>query len=169
MAHIQCVSPALKEARIRAHHNLVERLWNKLGHTAARVVIYREMTVESLRGIEAPLDCRDEWQRALDELTDSDLAGPEAVAADMLRKRPDGIALHWGEKTVLILEFTRGYDWRASWHDDIDQVKTGRYTPLLDKLSHCLGQGWTVEIVTLGVRGSYHEPAWRAALERFGL
>jgi len=149
----------------------VERLWNRLGQTAARVVIYREMTVESLRGVEAPLDCRDEWQRALDELTDSDLAGPEAVAADMLRKRPDGIALHWGEKTVLILEFTRGYDWRASWHDDIDQVKTGRYTPLLDKLSHCLGQGWTVEIVTftLGVRGSYYEPAWRAALERFGL
>ena len=60
------------------------------------------MTVESLRGIEAPLDCRDEWQRALDELIDSDMAGPEEDAAD-LRKRPDGIALHWGRKTVLIL------------------------------------------------------------------
>ncbi len=76
--------PALKEARIRAHHNLVEQLWNKLGQTAARVVIW-EMTVESLRLDEASLDCRDEWQRAFDKLTDLDLAGPEAVAAYMLR------------------------------------------------------------------------------------
>ena len=71
----------------------------------------------------------------------------------------------------MILEFTRGYDGRASWHQDIDQFKTERYTPLRDKLSSCLGVGWTVEIVTftLGVRGSYHEPTWQAALDRFGL
>ena len=173
MAHIQCVCPALKEARIRAHHNLVKRLWDRLGQASTRFVIYREMTVESLQGVEAPLDCRDEWHRALDELMDSDLAGPdsEVEAADLLGKRPDGVAFHWGRKTVLILEFTRGYDWRAGWHQDIERVKTERYTPLRDKLSHCLGQGWTVEIVafTLGVRGSYHEPTWRAGMERFGL
>ena len=51
MAHIQCICPALKEARIRAHHNLVERLWKRLGQTSTRVVIYREMTVESLNGL----------------------------------------------------------------------------------------------------------------------
>ena len=98
-----------------------------------------------------------------------DLAGLDSGvdAADLLGKRP----IHWGRQTVLILEFTRGYDWRAGWHQDIERVKTERYTPLRDKLSHCLGQGWTVEIVafTLGVRGSYHEPTWRAGMERFGL
>ncbi len=25
--HIQCLCPALKEARIRAHHNMAHRLW----------------------------------------------------------------------------------------------------------------------------------------------
>ena len=93
MAHIQCICPALKEARImsriRAHHNLLERLWKRLWQTSTRFVIHREMTVESLRGIEAPLDCRDEWQRALDELIDSDMASQEEEASD-LRKCPDG-------------------------------------------------------------------------------
>jgi len=53
----------------------------------------------------------------------------------------------------------------------MDRVKTERYVPLRDKLSRCLPTGWTVDILplSLGVRGSYSEQTWRAALERFGL
>ncbi len=38
-------------------------------------------------------------------------------------------------------------------------------------LSHYVGKGWTVEIVTftLSMHGSYHELAWWPALDRFGL
>ena len=53
----------------------------------------------------------------------------------------------------------------------MDRVKTDRYVPLRDKLSRCLPAGWTVDILplSLGVRGSYSEQTWRAALERFGV
>ena len=93
------------------------------------------------------------------------------IAAGLLRKRPDGFAFNWGSKIILILEFTRAYDWRATWHTDMDHVKTQRYVPLRDKLSGCLPVGWTVDILplSLGVRGSFDEQTWRAALERFNL
>ena len=125
------------------------------------------------------VDCQADWQRrAVDELHEPDLEIEEdpATAAGLLRKRPDGFALHWDSKNVLILEFTtnritRAYDWRATWHTDMDRVKTDRYVPLRDKLSRCLPAGWTVDILplSLGVRGSYSEQTWRAALERFGV
>ena len=103
------------------------------------------MTVDALRGLEAPLDCQTEWQRAVDELHELDLETEEDPdsAAGLLRKRPDGFALNWGTKTVLILEFTRAYDWRAIWGTDMDRVKTERYAPVRDKLSRCLPAGWT--------------------------
>ena len=173
VSHVQCVCPTLTEARIRAHHNLVMMLWGWLGKASPRWTIQREMTVAALGGLAAPPDCHDDWQRAVDELQDLDLETEEdrAAAAGLTRKRPDGFAFDWGRRTVLILEFTRAYDWRATWHSDTDELKTERYSPLRDKLSTCLGEGWTVEVVpfTMGVRGSYHEPAWRAALGRFGL
>jgi hypothetical protein len=133
------------------------------------------MTVAALRRVEAPLDCRDEWQRALDEFGDSDsdleVSRQETADTGLGRKRPDGVAFHWGRKTVLVLEFTRAYDWRADWFEVTDRAKTERYTPLRDKLAHCLGSSWTVQVLvfTLGVRGSYYEPVWRTTLEQFGL
>ena len=71
----------------------------------------------------------------------------------------------------MILEFTRGYDWRPDWHTDSDQYKTERYLRLRDKLLRWLGDGWSVEIVTLtlGVRGSYEEGSWTSHLAKFGL
>ena len=43
--------------------------------------------------------------------------------------------------------------------------------PLRDKLTRCLPAGWIVDILplSLGVRGSFDEQTWRAALERFNL
>jgi len=173
VSHVQCTCPVLREARIRAHHNLVILLWGWLQRASSRWVIHREMTVEALCGLASPPDCHNDWQRAVDELRDSDLdfGEDQAETAGLLRKRPDGFAFNWGSKTVLILEFTRAYDWRVTWHTDMDQLKRTRYTALQNKLSACLGKSWKVEVVpfTMGVRGSYCEPGWRAALGRFGI
>ena len=68
----------------------------------------------------------------------------------------------------MILEFTRGYDWRPDW----DRYKTERYLHLRDKLLRWLGDGWSVEIVTLMrglLRGSYKEGSWTSHLAKFGL
>ena len=95
-------------------------------------------------------------------LKDSD----DADASDqLLRKRLDTLALHWKTKTVAILEFTRGYNWRPNWHTETDQYKTDRYPPLRNKLQKCLWDGWSVEVVpfTIGVRGPYEEIAWPPA------
>ena len=122
LSHVQCICPALQDARIRAHHNLVTLLWNRLGQASPQWAIHREMSIASLLGMEAPLDCRDEWQRAMDDMSDLDLDadGDPALAAGLLRKRPDGLAINWGRKTVLILEFTRAFDRRADWHVLVD-------------------------------------------------
>ena len=71
-------------------------------------------------GMEAPLDssCSDEWQRAMDNMSDPDLdtdgdPGHSALTAGLLRKRPDGFAVNWGHKTVLIHELTRAIDSRG--------------------------------------------------------
>ena len=80
LSHVQCVCPALKEARIRAHHNLVTKLWGWLEKASPRWRIHQEMTVDALCGLEAPLDCHADWQRAVDELQEPDLEAAEDPA-----------------------------------------------------------------------------------------
>ncbi len=73
---------------------------------------------------------------------------------------------------VLILEFTRAYYWRATWHTDLDRVKIEQDAPLRDKLLRCLPAGWTVEVILLSlgfVYCSYSEQILQAALGRFRL
>ena len=85
------------------------------------------LLMASLSCVEAPLDCRDTWQRSCDELAESDSEGPEDdsdLCAGLLRRRPDALAFRWGSKSVMILEFT-----------------TERYLRLGDKLLRCLGGG----------------------------
>ena len=110
-----------------------------------------------MSNIEAPLHYSDTWQRACDDITDQDLEGSDdaETSAELLRKRPDALALRWKTKTVAILEFTRGYDWRPNWNTETDQNKTAWYPTLRDKLQKCLGDAWSVEVVpfTIGVRG----------------
>ena len=64
----------------------------------------------------------DTWQCAYDDITDQDLEGSDDAdtSAKLLRKRSVDLALRWKTKTVAILKFTRGYDWRLNWHTETD-------------------------------------------------
>ena len=85
--------------------------------------------------MEMPLDCRDEWQRAMDDMFDLDLDadGDPTREVGLLRKRPDELAMNWGSKTVLILEFTRALDSRVDWHILVD-LKNALLRRRLDQL-----------------------------------
>jgi hypothetical protein len=172
-SHIQCLCPALKEARIRAHHNIAQRLWKGIKDVSRGWTIVTEQTVEGLLGLPQPEDGMSEWQRAWDEMEDMHLEGEgEAVDADAAfrRKRPDAWAVSWDKRYLLILEFTRPNDRCALSLQDTDAYKTAKYTPLRNRLAGFL-PGWEVAILTftIGIRGSYDPNRWNANLSRFGL
>ena len=73
------------------------------------------------------------------------------LCSGLLPKRPDALAVCWGKTSIMTLGFTRGYDWRQEWHTDTDQYSTEWFLPLRDKLLHCPGNGWSMEIVTVGL------------------
>ena len=78
-SHIQCLCPALNDARIRAHHNLAHRLWKDISDATKNIHICVEQTVDGLRGLPQPDSLPEdseripEWQRAWDELSDIQL------------------------------------------------------------------------------------------------
>ena len=86
----------------------------------------------SLLGMEAPLDCHDTWQQAMEDMSDLDFDadGYPALVAGLLHKRldHDGLAINWGHKLVLILEISRRLNSRVDWHIVVNQRKTERYT-----------------------------------------
>ena len=174
-AHIQCVCPGLKGARIAAHHTLAGMVFDAVRDARRGWVVHRELTVVGLQGLPAPQDAMADWNRMCDELTEQDLeTGTEAqlaLASGIRRKRPDGWAVHWGRRLIRILEFTRCNDYRSDWRETTEEYKTDRYQPLRDKMAGALPRGWSVEIVnfTLGIRGSYAETRWTAALTALGV
>jgi hypothetical protein len=172
-SHIQCLCPALKEARIRAHHNMAHRLWAGIQASTKGWVIAIEQTVAGLLGLPQPEARLDEWQRAWDEVTDVHLEGegeqsePDATTQ---RKRPDAWAVSWDKRCLLILEFTRPNDRCGLSLHDTDTFKTVRYTPLRDRLARLL-PAWEVDIqtYTVGIRGSHDPDRWHANLGRLGM
>ena len=48
----------------------------------------------------------------------------------LLRKRPDGFAVHWPARRFYVLEYTRAYDGRRDALEEADAFKTERYRPL---------------------------------------
>lgn len=169
--HIQCVCPALKEERIRVHHELAEYLWRSIERASQGWSFHREATVAGLNGITVPTDATDAWQRMCDDLADEDLVlvGEDAaLSSSIRRKRPDAWAIHWGRRVVYVLEFTRPNDWAVDWQTRTDAYKEERYVPLRDKIAGLL-PGWKVETIafSLGIRGSYNEDKWRADLDKF--
>jgi hypothetical protein len=107
---MRCVCPALKGARIAAHHTLAGMVSGFDWVRDAGWSVHRELTVAGLRGIPVPEDATADWHRMCDELTDPgrDMA-PEmdadtALASCIRWKRPDGWVVHWGRRRVQILE-----------------------------------------------------------------
>ena len=174
-SHIQCVCPALKGARIAAHHTLAGMVFNAVIDAGGGWAVHRELTVAGLQGIPMPQDAMTDWYRMCDEMTEQDLmtdtAADLSLASGIRRKRPDGWAVHWGRRMIRILEFTRCNDYRQDWRETTEQYKTGRYQPLRDRMTELLPRGWSVEIVnfTLGIRGSFAESRWTAALTALGV
>jgi len=174
-SHIQCSCPALKEARIRAHHNLAQMLWKGISDATKQWVIAVEQTVSGLLGLEQPEEHIDAWQRAWDEISDPDLEGEgddelADAEAGLQRKRPDAWAVSWDKRCVLILEFTRPNDWCADSLHSTDAQKITRYTPLRERLARLL-PGWEVGIqtYTMGIRGSLDSDRWKTNLNRLGV
>ncbi len=62
-SHVQCLCPALKEARIWAHHNLAQRLWEGIRDASKRWIITLEQIVAGLQGLQRPEALIDDWQR----------------------------------------------------------------------------------------------------------
>ena len=174
-AHIQCVCPALKGARIAAHHTLAGMIFNTIRAAGGGWDVHRELTVAGLHGIPVPQAAMGDWYRMCDELVEQDImtdTGADLnLSSGIRRKRPDGWAVHWGRRLLRILEFTRCNDYRQDWRETTEQYKTGRYQPLRDRMTELLPRGWSVEVVnfTLGIRGSFAETCWTAALTGLGV
>ncbi len=172
-AHIQCVCPALKRARIAAHHTLANMVFDAVRDAGGGWDVHRELTVAGLQGIHVLVDAMQDWYRMFD-LTDGDLmtntAAELSLASGIRKKRQDGWAVHWNRRKIRILEFTHCNDSLPDWHTT-EQYKTGRYQPLCDRMTELLPPGWSVEIVnfTVGIRGSFAETSWRAALTALGV
>ena len=172
-SHIQCLCPALKEARIRAHHTMAHRLWTGIqDHTKGWTIVV-EQTVAGLQGLPQPEGHIDDWQRAWDEIADIHLEGEgEQIDADaaIQRKRPDAWAVNWKERCLLILEFTRPNDRCELSLHDTDTLKMVRYSPLRDRLARLL-PAWNVGIqtYTVGIRGSHDSDRWHANLGQLGM
>ena len=171
VAHIQCWCPALKEARIAAHHAIAALIIQALqAHNVARWQFHPELAVSSLRALDVPIDMHDSWNGMVDELDEMETDDDDQPGV-LTRLRPDAWAVSWGKRQVLLLELTRAHDWRQDWASVTDTFKVQRYAQLQTRMQALLPRGWMVETVplTIGVRGSLHEPTWRRILDRFGI
>jgi hypothetical protein len=105
------------------------------------------------------------------EMKDEDLTGVEHHVQTLSRPRPDACAVSWCKRQVLLLELTRAHDWRQDWASTTDTFKVRRYARLQRRMQDLLPRGWVVETVplTIGIRGSLHEPMLRRRIsERMG-
>ena len=72
-AHIQCVCPALKRARIAAHHHLAGTIFDFISSAGQGWRVYRELTLAGLQGLPVPEHSMIDWYHKCDELTDGNL------------------------------------------------------------------------------------------------
>ena len=72
---------------------------------------------------------------------------------------------------VRILEFSRVNDYREDWCETVERYKSSRYQPLRDIMTEALPRNWSVEQInlTIGIRGSFAETQWTAALASLGV
>jgi hypothetical protein len=118
-----------------------------------------------------PVD-QDELYHDIPAANDSD--PPERSQTDnsaLRRKRPDGIAIHWGKRKFYLLEYTRCFDSKPNALADCDTRKVIRYSQLVCKMLEILPQGWTGETLafSIGIRGSLQTEAWIRNLKCLGI
>ena len=91
-------------------------------------------------------------------------------AAHVALCRPNGMAIGKKNRTLLMLEFTRGSDYDDDFVARIESAKTARYARSLDVMRRLL-PGWQVEVVcfTVGVRGSVPRASLEPSLRRLGV
>jgi ribonuclease HI len=115
-----------------------------------------------------PQELMDELQVGLDWVRSqpsSHSAGPIG------RKRPDGFAVNWGQRKLLLLEFTRCHDSERLSLRLSDEYKHRKYSPLLERMLQRLGPRWTGSTLsfTAGTRGSVCTEIWTSHMTMLGL
>jgi hypothetical protein len=90
---------------------------------------------------------------------------------DTLRRRPDGWIIDWRRKKIVILEFTRPYDYSRKDLAVANDRKLLKYTALQNLVERHTQSEWQVSIAafSVGVKGTADGPAWRAALLELGI
>ncbi len=78
---------ALKGARISAHHNLAGMVFLAMAAGGHGWMVYRELTLAGLQGLQVPAAAKAEWSGMCDEITDRDLE----TATDAERALASGI------------------------------------------------------------------------------
>ena len=98
-------------------------------------------------------------------------AADSMTCPDTLRRRPDGWMIDWRRKKIVILEFTRPYDYSRKDLAIANIKKLLKYTALQRLIERYIPEEWQVSIAafSVGVKGSADEPAWRAGLRELGI
>ena len=96
---------------------------------------------------------------------------PRMTCPDTLRRRPDGWLIDWRRKKIVILEFTRPYDYNRKDLAVANVKKLLKYVALQTLVEQHLPDDWTASIVafSVGVKGTADQPAWRAGLAELGI
>jgi hypothetical protein len=72
-AHIQRVCPALKGARIAAHHTLAGMIFNTVREAGGGWDVHHKLTVAGLQGIPVLQAVMGDWYQMCDKLVEQDL------------------------------------------------------------------------------------------------
>jgi ribonuclease HI len=169
-SHIQCVCPALKDARIAAHHKVAHTLWAALEkQSKKKLTLTTETTVGDLHTLAG---ASPEWAAIWRRFFCVDTSAQAGLSLEELAlQRPDAVAVCWADKRVFILEVTRAGDSNQDFQRTTDLFKTERYKALQERLLASAQRGWQVETLcfTIGVRASFNELVWQEHLVKLGV
>jgi len=157
--------------------------------TATSDTAHSELTIaQTIAHIEPNLaDAEAIAVKALDFLQTKGVSFDEVAIGAFLNKRPDGIALMWSKKKVVLLEFTRAMDTNEDFQSTTEKRKTARYALHCEFIASVLNSNsslksdergseaadaaWSATQInfTVGVRGALHEKSFKAALDALGV
>ena len=126
------------------------------------------------RGFNSQQSYNDDWQRALDEISNTDLEtamdGAGEGSEQLRLKRPVALGISLGAHKFLIMEYTRPNNTTTDAIQAINALKTTPYTQLHNRLLRLL-PGWKVEIqtYTMGISRTFSSTIWQANPTAFWL